>query len=87
MNTPSDAGTLSFSWDRKPKEIWKDLSDRDFPPDAPYFPKLALLAQLKIADAIAAYTRWLMILTAVIVVCAFVQAGIGVLTYLRPPAH
>jgi hypothetical protein len=83
-----------LSWDRPVKEIWVELAEPTNDPDAPYCRKLALLAQLKAAqagenaaEAVAGYTKWLMRLTAVIVLCTVVQTGIVVLTYLRLPSH
>ncbi len=73
-----------FSWERSAEQIWADLSDLAFTPEMPYFGKLALLAQLKTAEAVAAYTKWLMLLTAAIVLCTVVQTAIAVSVYLHP---
>ena len=74
-----------FSWSRPVEEIWNDLSDPNFTPDMPYFGKLATLAQLKTAEAVAGYTKWLMVLTVAIVLCTVVQSVVAVLTY--SPVH
>jgi hypothetical protein len=85
MSTPPTA--QRFSLDRPVKEIWNDLSDPDFTADMPYYPKLALLAQLKTAEAVAGYTKWLMVLTAVIVVCTVLQTIVAILTYQHSSVH
>ncbi len=46
--------------------------------------KLNLLVQLRTADAVARYTKSLMLLTAIVVLCTVVEAALAVLTYLRP---
>jgi hypothetical protein len=81
-----------FSWDRPVREIWDELSDPNFPPDAPYYQKLVLLTQLKAAEsndgsarAMAGYTRWLTILTVVIAVGTIVQGVFAALSYFHPP--
>ncbi len=85
MGTPPIA--RRFSWGRPVKEIWNDLSDPGFTPDMPYYPKLALLAQLKTAEAVAGYTRWLMFLTGAIVLCTVIQTVTAILAYLHPPGR
>jgi len=40
-----------FRWDRSISAIWNELSDCQFPPNAPFYQKLVVLAQLKAADA------------------------------------
>jgi hypothetical protein len=79
---PTRAQRLSL--DRSLKDVWNELAEaanNDL--TAPYLQKLTLLAQLKIADAVASYTMWLMIMTVVIVLCAAVQTVAAVLTYMR----
>jgi hypothetical protein len=75
-----------FAWERPVKEIWNDLSDPQFVPDMPYYSKLSLLAQLKIAEAIAGYTKWLTVLTVVIALGAIIQAVFTALSYFHPHA-
>jgi hypothetical protein len=78
--------TDRFSWDRPIKDIWKELSDDpQFVPEMPYFQKLSLLAQLKSADAMAGYTKWLTAVTVIIAVGTVVQAVFVALTYFYPP--
>ena len=77
-----------LSWDRSLKEIWNEVAEpasNDL--TAPYLQKLTLLAQLKIADAVASYTMWLMILTGLIVFCTAVETAVAVLTYLHSPVN
>jgi hypothetical protein len=81
-----------FSWEQSPREIYEKLVHS--PPDTPDYQKLLVLAQLKVAEssektanAVAGYTKWLMLLTAVIVVCTVVQSVVAVLTYWRSPVH
>ena len=77
-----------LSLGRSLKDLWNELAEpANDDLAAPYLQKLTLLAQLKIADAMASYTRWLMILTGVIVLCAAVQTVVAVLTYVHSPAH
>lgn len=74
-----------LSWDRPLKDIWKELAEpanNDL--DMPYMRKLNLLVQLRTADAVARYTKSLMLLTAIVVLCTVVEAALAVLTYLRP---
>jgi hypothetical protein len=75
----------ALSWNRPIKEIWEELAQTANYPDAPYCQKLTLLAELKTADAVASYTKWLMFLTVVIGVCTAVQAVTAVLAYLHSP--
>lgn len=51
----------------------------------PYYQKLALLAQLKTAEAIAGYTKWLTGVTVVIALGTIVQAVVVALSYFFPP--
>jgi hypothetical protein len=77
-----------ISLDRPLKDIVSELGEpanNDL--TAPYLQKLTLLAQLKTADAVASYTKWLMVLTAAIVVCTAVQTVVAVLAYLLAPGH
>lgn len=85
-----------FSWERPTKEIWDELSDPQFPPDALYYQKLVLLTQLKAADAnetnaraIAGYTKWLTWLTVFVAFGTICQAVFVALTYfhLALPSH
>lgn len=91
MGTPAGR---RFLWDRPTREIWDELSDPNFPPDAPYYQKLVLLTQLKAAEAnetatqaIAGYTKWLTLLTVVIASGTIVQAAFAALAYLHAPSH
>jgi hypothetical protein len=86
--------TKRWSWDRPTREIWGELAEPEVTPDMPFFQKLALLVQLRAAQAgedtaraVAGYTRWLVLLTGVIVLCTVVQTVFLALTYLHSPAH
>jgi hypothetical protein len=77
-----------LSLERSLKDLWNELAEpANDDLTAPYLQKLTLLAQLKIADTMASYTRWLTILTGVIVSCAAVQTVAAVLTYMHSPVH
>ena len=76
-----------LSWDRPLEKIWEELAEPANDPNAPYCQKLTLLAQLKVAEAVANYTKWLMFLTVVIVLSTAVQTIVAILTYLHSPSH
>ena len=69
------------------KEIWGELAEAVNDPDAPYCRRLALLAQLKTTEAVARYTKCLMLLTGLIVLCTVVQVVVLLLTYVHSPTH
>ena len=75
----------ALSWNRPIKEIWEELAETANDPDAPYCRKLVLLAQLKTAEAAKSYTKWLMFLTVVIVLCTVVQTFVAALSYQHSP--
>jgi hypothetical protein len=77
-----------LSLDRSLKDIWNEcVEPANDDLTAPYLQKLTLLAQLKTAYVVASYTKWLMILTGVIVLCTAVKTDVAVLTYLHSPIH
>jgi hypothetical protein len=76
---------------RTTKEFWEELSDPNYSPDMPFFQKLALLVRLRAAQAgqdnaaaVADYTKWLALRTAVIAFGPVVQTAFAVLTELHP---
>jgi len=80
-----DMANPALSWNRPIKEIWEELAETANDPDAPYCRKLVLLAQLKTAEAAKSYTKWLMFLTVVIVLCTVVQTFVAALNYQHSP--
>jgi hypothetical protein len=83
-----------FSWGRPTREIWDELSDPNLVPEMPYYQKLALLTQLKAAEAnettaraIGGYTKLLIWLTVVIALGTIGQAVFAALTYIHTPSH
>ena len=63
-----------YKWDMSIKEIWEKAAKN--PPEVPHYQKLVTLAQLKTADRLASYTKWLMGLTFVLTVCTLVQMAL-----------
>lgn len=77
----------NYPWNTTPPEIWEKV--RRTPPDTPHYQKLALLAQLKAAEAqnavaaaMAWYTKWLSVFTILIALGTIAQAVFVALSYL-----
>jgi hypothetical protein len=64
-----------------PEEIWVKATQN--PPDTPHYQKLVMLAQLKTADVVARYTKWLTVITALVGLSTFLQAIFAFLTWYR----
>jgi hypothetical protein len=63
-----------YNWDMTIKEIWEKAAKNK--PEFPVYQKLVTLAQLKTAQRLAEYTKWLTCLTVVLALCAVLQIAL-----------